>query len=105
VPQARAWRSGAAEAHDDEERCQAGRWNGGAARADERGRHQGEQPREAGAKILSSAFRVLAFVLPVFAYFLTKSICQELRERELRPLREFSGVAETAPEREREPSV
>jgi ubiquinol-cytochrome c reductase cytochrome b subunit len=51
------------------------------------------------------AFRILAFVLPLFAYFLTKSICQELRERELRPLREFSGVAETASEREREPSV
>jgi ubiquinol-cytochrome c reductase cytochrome b subunit len=53
------------------------------------------------------AFRILAFVLPLFAYFLTKSICEELRDRELRPLRGFSGVAETAPEpeREREPSV
>ena len=51
------------------------------------------------------AFRVIALVLPPFAYFLTKSICEELRDRELRPLREFGGEVEAVSEREREPSV
>jgi ubiquinol-cytochrome c reductase cytochrome b subunit len=32
-------------------------------------------------------FRFLAVLLPLFAYFLTKAICQELRDREIHPLR------------------
>jgi len=48
-------------------------------------------------------FRFLTIVLPLFAYYLTKSICQELRERELRPLREFSGETEVVRERPGDP--
>jgi ubiquinol-cytochrome c reductase cytochrome b subunit len=46
-------------------------------------------------------FRILALVLPVVAYFLTKAICEELRDRELHPLRGL-GEAEVVPARERE---
>ncbi|MCZ4491434.1 MAG: ubiquinol-cytochrome c reductase cytochrome b subunit [Conexibacter sp.] len=44
-------------------------------------------------------FRVLVFVAPVLVYLVTKRICRELRDRELHPVRTFTGeVVQRAPD-------